>query len=153
MKKPFLLIVLLLAAQQLTAPVSPCITILAGQPISHVTLKDVALLFNYYHVQQQDRALRQVVLETGNLQSEICTANHNLFGMRFAPQRQTTALGEQNGCAVYANFAACVQDYALWQRLYYKGGDYYAFLQRIGYAEDTQYVQKLQALNLKYFLN
>ena len=38
----------------------------------------------------------------------------------------------------------CVADYKRLISSRYKGGDYYAFLRRIGYAEERQYISKLK---------
>ena len=57
----------------------------------------------------------QAVLETGNFNSKIFTANHNLFGMKQARVRATTNLGSELGHAMYGHWRESVVDYALFQ--------------------------------------
>jgi hypothetical protein len=66
--------------------------------------------------------------------------------MRYAPQRKTTATGQRYNHAIYSTFEKSIEDYKLWQALYYKGGDYYTFLCRMGYAQDRNYIKKLRAI-------
>ena len=51
-----------------------------------------------------DVVLAQVIEETMSLQSGLCKNNFNLFGMKLARVRKTTALGECNGHANYASY-------------------------------------------------
>jgi len=87
----------------------------------------------------------QIFLETGNLKSDICINNNNLFGMRYPRVRQTTAIGIRKEHAHYRNFVESIRDYALWQDNMYDGSsDYYAFLDNVGYAECEAYINKLK---------
>ena len=91
-----------------------------------------------------DVVMKQAVLETGNFNSRLFTEDNNLFGMKYAYNRPTTAIGmNDNGSAIYHNWQHSVIDYMLFQQKYYKGGDYYKFLKRC-YAEDTLYTRKLR---------
>lgn len=77
--------------------------------------------------------LAQARLETGNFRSDRCKRDKNLFGIK------------HNGkYAKYSTWQASVADYKKRISARYKGGDYYQFLQRIGYAADRQYVTKLK---------
>lgn len=60
-------------------------------------------------------ALSQARLETGNFTSAIFKENHNLFGMKMAEKRPTSALGINRGHAKYSNWRESVIDYALFQ--------------------------------------
>ena len=100
----------------------------------------------YYNVKHRDVVKRQIRLESANLTSVICRENHNLFGMKQPRVRPTTALGTRHGHAYYASYHASIKDYALWQQNMYDGGDYYAFLQEIGYATAPNYIQTLKRL-------
>lgn len=92
--------------------------------------------------------LKQALLESGNFGSEIYKENHNLFGMKEAKQRTTTALGTNRGHAYYINWKASVIDYLLFQRKYFKGGNYYEFLESYGYAESNGYIEKLKQIEI-----
>lgn len=77
--------------------------------------------------------LAQARLETGNFRSERCRRDKNLFGIK------------HNGkYAKYSHWRESVADYKKRISARYKGGDYYQFLTRIGYAADRQYVTKLK---------
>ena len=77
--------------------------------------------------------LAQARLETGNFKSDRCQRDHNLFGMKRGLRY-----------AKYANWRDSVRDYKQRISSRYKGGDYYAFLRRIGYASDPNYNKKVR---------
>ena len=85
-------------------------------------------------IQHPEIVLRQAIIETGNLNCKGCSLdNNNLFGFRV-----------KSGYKKYNNWHSSVYDYAQWQREHYGGGDYYKFLERIGYAKDPNYINKLK---------
>ena len=91
----------------------------------------------------------QAYLETGGFKSGIFKANNNLFGMKVAAQRPTTALLLDRGHAVYDSWRSSVLDYALYQSHYLravKGRDEY--INTIGrvYAEDPNYLKKVKKI-------
>jgi len=126
------------------APIYKSLFILEQAPIKHLSLKDIEKLLIDNNIQYPEIVLAQIRLETGNLKSRICKENKNLFGMKYPRKRETTAIGEQFGHAMYSTYSDCIKDYALWQQSRYKGGDYYAFLEDIGYAQDKDYINKLK---------
>ena len=77
--------------------------------------------------------LAQARLETGNFKSDRCRRDHNLFGMKRGRRY-----------AKYRNWRESVKDYKQRISSRYKGGDYYAFLRRIGYASDPNYISKVK---------
>lgn len=91
----------------------------------------------------------QSILETGNYQSEVFRANNNLFGMKVAKLRPTTALGENLGHAYYANWRNSVLDYAFYSAAYLRNikteDEYFQYL-KANYAEDPNYVTKIKQL-------
>lgn len=58
----------------------------------------------------------QAAFETGNFSSVIFRDQNNLFGMKLAKVRPTTATGESRGHAVFRSIADSVKDYALYYR-------------------------------------
>lgn len=76
--------------------------------------------------------LAQARLETGNFKSRRCREQHNLFGIK-----------HRGKYASYRRWQDSVTDYKRSISSRYKGGDYYAFLKRIGYASDPNYQRKL----------
>ena len=77
--------------------------------------------------------LAQARLETGNFMSDRCRRDKNLFGMKRGRRYAT-----------YRHWRDSVRDYKQRISSRYKGGDYYAFLRRIGYAKDPKYTAKLK---------
>ena len=77
--------------------------------------------------------LAQARLETGNFKSDRCRRDHNLFGMKRGRRY-----------AKYGHWRESVKDYKQRISSRYKGGDYYAFLRRIGYASDPNYIRKVK---------
>ena len=77
--------------------------------------------------------LAQARLESGNFKSTRAKRDHNILGIKHGTRY-----------AVYARWQDCVSDYKKRISSRYKGGDYYAFLKRIGYARDPKYIQKLK---------
>lgn len=106
-------------------------------------------------VKHPEIVMAQCRLETGNLTSHIYIQNNNLFGMKrcsvhpIYKKRETTSLGTKNNHAYYSNWKQSIADYKLWQDRFYKGaGDYYKFLEAIGYAASPTYIKKLKEFNI-----
>lgn len=77
--------------------------------------------------------LAQARLETGNFTSRRCREDHNLFGIK------------HNGrYAQYRHWRESVADYKKYISSRYKGGNYYVFLESIGYALDPEYPKKVK---------
>jgi hypothetical protein len=98
----------------------------------------------YAGIQQPDIVFKQAILETGNFTSELFLYGNNLFGMKLAQTRQTTAIGKMDYHARYYHWFDSVVDLRLWQDWYagksYDLNDYYTFLQQIRYATDKYYI-------------
>ena len=62
-----------------------------------------------------DVALAQATWESGHFKSKIFKENNNLFGMKLAHQRDTTAIGQNRSHAKYNTWQDSVKDYKLWQ--------------------------------------
>lgn len=56
----------------------------------------------------------QAAHETGNFTSDIFNYNNNPFGMKFPKVRETTAIGQARGFAVYDDIQTAVADYWLY---------------------------------------
>ena len=82
---------------------------------------------------------RQVLWETGHLKCKNCSLDYlNIFGYGW------------NGKTYhkYTDWRESIKAYKTWQIKYYKKGDYYQFLENIGYATDETYIQKLQSIKI-----
>ena len=93
--------------------------------------------------------LAQSKLETNNYRSGIFKENHNLFGMKEARSRISTARGTNRNHAYYDTWESSVYDYAFYQCRYLSAirneAQYYSYLSG-RYAEDPLYVQKVKKL-------
>ena len=107
-----------------------------------LTMQNVINELKDNDVQHIDIVLRQVIWETGYLKSKRAVKDHNLFGFQTG-----------KGGIKFDKWQDSVKYYKKWQDRKYKGGDYYIFLNKVGYAEDTSYTDKLQTLSTKKFKN
>ena len=105
--------------------------------------------------------LAQSIIETGSWRSKIFLENNNLFGMKEARKRITTAGGTQHNHAYYNHWRESVYDYAFYQCRYLNSinseDEYYNYLSSY-YAESPHYVNSIRELiereNIKnYFKN
>lgn len=100
-------------------------------------------------------SLAQSMLETGFWKSDIFLENHNLFGMKEAKRRITTAIGTNKNHAHYNSWRESVYDYAFYQCRYLSKvnteDEYYLYL-AASYAEDTTYVSKIKNIVDRYQL-
>lgn len=78
----------------------------------------------------------QAAHETANFTSSIFKENNNLFGMKRPVIRQTTAIGENKGHAVYSSIEDSIKDMAL----YFKRRGYLSNYSTVG-----AYVKELKA--------
>ncbi|WP_417290942.1 glucosaminidase domain-containing protein [Corallibacter sp.] len=95
----------------------------------------------------------QAYHETGNFTSNIFKHNKNLFGMKKATVRDTTAIGEASGHATYNSLSDSVIDYILRQRDFkikprlFNDNQYMLDTLNSNYAEDTNYLSKWQNIH------
>jgi len=147
MKKSILIFVFALLTVSLPAPGFNCLYIAKAEPVNIIlSWSNIDLYISKIDIKEQEIVKAQIRHETGNLTSEFCQKQNNLFGMRFAPLRKTTAIGEGNHMAKYRSWQESLLDYKIWQDMYYHGGDYFKFLVKIGYATDPWYIYKLRKL-------
>lgn len=91
--------------------------------------------------------MAQSIQETGHWKSGIFLENHNLFGMKEASRRITTAEGTNRNHAYYNHWRESVYDYAFYQCRYLAGiKSETEYFQYIGatYAEDSGYVEAIK---------
>lgn len=101
-------------------------------PLNEKNLKKVLKANNIKH---PNIVLAQAKLETGNFTSKVCKSKSNLFGLRKGNQYRR-----------YWHWTESVKAYKKLIQSRYTGGDYLAFLNRIGYAKDPTYIDKLQTI-------
>jgi hypothetical protein len=85
--------------------------------------------------------------------SPIFKENHNMFGMKEAKSRPTTALGTKRNHAYFRNWEYAVVDYALYQSAFLRQikteEQYFRYLAG-SYAEDPNYISKVRKLAQKF---
>lgn len=115
------------------------------------TWQNIDFWLNYYQVKFQRVAKAQIILETNSLKSKICLENNNLFGMKLARSRSTTARGIRYNHAYYDNFIESIRDYKLYQDYFSAENclDEYSYLDMLetkGYATAVHYVETLRKI-------
>lgn len=110
----------------------------------------VDMKFKHPHI-----VLAQAKVETGHFSSKIFYENNNLFGMKMAWIRPTTAIGVFNNHAVYRNWRESLIDYALYTAYYTREKDEDELYAHLGkyYAEDPKYSQKVRRVVEREELN
>ena len=88
------------------------------------------------NVPHSEIVLKQALLESGHFSSKLTKTHNNIFGLRKGGKYRK-----------YNDYMACITDYKRLISSKYKGGDYYEFLRKLGYAEDPDYIKKLKGLN------
>ena len=111
------------------------LTLLLSLSAAGQTIEKVKAELHRQGVPHAEIVLAQARLETGNFTSRRCKVDHNLFGMK-----------KRKRYAKYRHWKESVKDYKERISSRYTGGNYYAFLKRIGYAEEREYTKKLQKI-------
>lgn len=91
-----------------------------------------------YNIKHPRIVLAQAKLETGNYTSKLCKRHGNLFGLK-----------GRKGYVKFGSWQESVKAYRDWVQYKYKGGDYYVFLKKIGYASDPRYIEKVKQMAKK----
>lgn len=116
--------------------------------------QEVYELLLKHEVEHNMIVLKQAIHESASFKSRVCLQHYNLFGLvKDVVIRKRH--GKKRRVYIYHDFESyeeCVMFYKSWQDRRYKGGNYYTFLKRIGYAEDKKYITKLMKtpVNVKY---
>ena len=104
-----------------------------SQQCQSQTKQDVRSYLNDIGCKHVDIVLAQARHETGNFTSYSCRVRHNLFGLRY-----------NHKYMVFDNWKQSCDKYMTSIQYKYESGDYYEFLEQIGYATDTLYIYKLK---------
>lgn len=95
----------------------------------------------YYNVKYSDIVAAQAILETGHFRSEGCTKDNNLFGLYNSRKQEFFK---------FNHWTESVKAYRDMVQYRYKEGDYYTWLDNIGYAEDSIYVAKVKIIRNRF---
>ena len=102
-----------------------------------LTIENLYKALDKYDVKCKKIVVAQALLETGNFTSSLCLLSHNLFGLRHP---------SDGSYYVFNNWEESVKAYKDDVQYKYDGGDYYVFLNRIGYAQDPKYTSKVKLI-------
>ena len=95
----------------------------------------------YYNVQFDSIVYRQAVLESGNFTSYLCRQHNNFLGLYNSAAHDYYK---------FDHWSECIRGYRDLVQYKYSaekyGNDYYNFLKKLPYAEDSLYIQKLKGL-------
>ena len=107
------------------------------EPDMELNLDNLAKALEKYHVKYPRIVIAQALLETGYFTSRVCWECKNLFGLR----------RPSNGSYYkFDHWEESVKAYRDYVQYKYKGGDYFRFLDLIGYAEDKTYTMKVRQI-------
>lgn len=106
-------------------------------PVAELNLENLYAVLAKYNVKCPRIVAAQALLETGHFTSQLCMDGHNLFGLRHP---------SDGSYYTFDNWEQSVKAYRDDVQYKYNGGDYYAFLSRIGYAEDKGYTVKVRRI-------
>ena len=104
----------------------------SGNPSEHLLSA-----LKYYEIEYPRIVMAQAILETGHFKSNVCISYNNLFGL------YNSRKGDYYR---FDHWSESVEAYKKYIQYKYKGGDYYAFLDHIRYAEDPNYIKKLKVI-------
>jgi hypothetical protein len=113
-----------------------------------MTKENVARYIYALNIEHPKIVLAQAILESGHFKSVVAVKNNNIFGMREAKQRVTTATGTQLNHAKYSRWQESVMDYGLYQASYLKGlteSEYWSYLEQ-HYSETPGYTNLLKQI-------
>lgn len=123
-------------------PVEEKMLIITNAQDSSFSKAKLAQMFKDLNIRFPHIVMAQAIIESGHFKSNIFLVNHNLFGMKKARMRCTTAKSTNLGHAYYDNWQESVYDYALFQSRYLHDlkteADYLEYLDR-NYAEAKDY--------------
>ena len=100
------------------------------------TRADVLKELHRQQVPHAQIVLAQARLESGNFKSDFYKRTNNLFGLKKGKKYAT-----------YKHWRDSIKDYKERISSRYQGGSYYAFLTRIGYASDKEYLNKVKEIS------
>jgi len=91
----------------------------------------------YYGVKYPRIVTAQAILESNNFNSELFRKYNNPFGLYNSKKKDYFK---------FKHWTDAVVAYISMVEYKYKGGDYYRFLKRLPYAEDSRYIDKVKAI-------
>lgn len=91
----------------------------------------------YFGIKHPHIVTAQAILESGNFKSKVFKEYNNPFGLYNSKKKDYFK---------FKHWTDAVLAYQTMIEYKYKGGDYYQFLDAMGYAEDPDYIRKVKAI-------
>jgi murein DD-endopeptidase MepM/ murein hydrolase activator NlpD len=107
------------------------------RPPRELSIASLFEALDKYRVAFPKIVVAQALLETGYFTSNVCVNYNNLFGLRRP---------SDGAYYHFNNWEESVKAYRDYVQYKYRGGDYFRFLDRIGYAEDPTYINKVRSI-------
>lgn len=98
----------------------------------------------YYQLEEKEIVVSQAILETGHFRSDNCIKNNNLFGLYNSKKKRYYKFNHWTESVVFYRDKI--------QNRRKPNEKYYDFLNRIGYAEDKEYISKVKNIKNRYRL-
>ena len=108
------------------------------RPPKELNINNLYQMLDKYGILYPKIVVAQAILETGYFTSNICLNYNNLFGLRHP---------SDGSYYRFNNWEESVKAYRDYVQYKYKGGDYFGFLNRIGYASDPNYLSKVRSIS------
>ena len=107
------------------------------RPDMELSIANLYKALEKYDVKFKKIVVAQALLETGYFSSHVCREYNNLFGLRRPSD------GHYYEFDSWEESVKAYRDYVQYK---YKGGNYYAFLDKIGYAEAGDYIIQVRKI-------
>lgn len=116
------------------------------------TIQEVLDEIKAQEIQHDTIVLQQAMWESGWLKCTNCSWRYNnMFGFR---TNGWVSKSNPKGYIKFDTWQESIAYYKKWQDKNYNGSqDYYAFLIRVGYAEDTDYITHIRSCRVRKRLN
>lgn len=108
------------------------------KPPKELNINNLYQILDKYGILYPKIVVAQALLETGYFTSNVCLNYNNLFGLRRP---------SDGSYYRFNNWEESVKAYRDYVQYKYKGGDYFGFLNRIGYASDPNYLSKVRSIS------
>lgn len=108
-----------------------------AKPPRELSIASLFEALDKYGVAFPKIVVAQALLETGYFTSNVCVNYNNLFGLRRP---------SDGSYYRFNNWEESVKAYRDYVQYKYRGGDYFRFLNHIGYAEDPTYIYKVRSI-------
>jgi len=115
MKKILLLILITIASGAFM-----CFSNIDTEKSKQCTKENVYQTIKRSGIEFADVVFAQIMLESGELKSRLTKSNNNFLGMKMPEKRETTAIKELHGYALYEGWEECIQDYLLYQNYVFR---------------------------------